>query len=228
MTRTYILILLLFAFNLSFSQKRYNVFSVELSYGMNIPILPLSTINQSNYNFPRHLDLGLRYNFNEFYGIKLYVARDRFQNKNDKNIGNTYKRIGIEGIYNFTNHLNLNDNINFNILLHAGVGLTHAFPDAIKRYRNGGEFTFGLTPENTKDYERIGNMTFGVTPQYKYSDRIAFRLDLAFIFSREQQYFYNGELINIDRRKVTGRFANFTIGIQYYIGNKRSHADWYY
>lgn len=209
------------------AQKNYNVFAIDAKFGMNIPITPNRDITISNYLLPRHLSLGVRYSLNENFGIKLHFARDRFQESTNRNIGNTYNRLAIEGTYNLTNHLRVFYNNEINILLHGGVGITQAYPEAIRRFRNGGEFTFGLSPDNTKDYERIGSIILGATPQYRFSDRIVFLVDLSLVISREQQYLYNGELIAIDRKKVIGVFTNFSIGLQYYIGKYRRHADWY-
>lgn len=226
MKKIFLLISLLFFSKQLFSQKRYNKTSVEIGYGFNIPIHPKNDIATSDYILPNHIDIGVRYMLDDYFGLKFHYANDRFRNKNDKNIGNGYHRLGIEAVYNFSNKLDLFNN-KFNIFFHTGIGLTYAFPEAIKRFKNGGEFTFGLTPYNTKRFERIGNLIFGITPQFRLSDRTSLIFDLAYVINTEQQYSYSGELLYINRKKIRGSFLNFSIGIQFYLGKERRHADWF-
>ena len=209
-----------------YSQKKFNTLSLETGYGFNIPLTPANGIETKDYMFPRHLDLGVRYMFDEYFGVKLYYANDRFQNKKNKSIGNSYHRLSVEAVYNIEKTLDLLDD-NFNVFFHAGLGVTYAYPDVIKRFKNGGEFTFGLTPYNTKDYERIGNIILGIMPQYRYSDDVALTFDISYVINTQQQYGYDGEMLYIDRTKVKGNFINLTLGIHLYLGKKRRHADWY-
>ena len=197
-----------------------------MGYGFNIPLTPRNNIIISDYAVPRHLDLGIRYMIDEYLGLKVHYARDRFQDINDKNVGNSYHRLSIEAVFNITGGLKLYSN-DFNMIFHGGVGITHAYPESIRRFENGGEFTFGLTPYGTKPYERIGNIILGLTPKYRFSDKMAFSFDVAYIINTQQQYDYSGELMYISRRKVRGSFLNFSVGVQYYLGKKRRHADWH-
>ncbi|WP_165605820.1 hypothetical protein [Flavivirga aquatica] len=209
-----------------FSQRRYNHFSVEISYGFNIPAIPRNNILIPDYILPNHLDIGIRYMFDEYFGLKAHYANDRFRNKSDKKIGNGYHRLGFEAVYNLSNRLNLFNN-NFNLLFHAGIGITHAYPETIKRFENGGKFTFDLTPYGTKRYERIGNIILGLKPMFRYSNDLAITLDAVYVLNSQQQYAYNGELLYKNRKKIQGGFINFTVGIHFYLGRERRHADWY-
>ena len=211
-----------------YSQSQFNRLSVEAAGGFNIPITSTTNINVSDYTIPRHLDIGARYALSKNWSIKLYYAYDRFQNKFMKGVGNTYHRLSIEGYFNLSQRLNSLETSNLNILVHAGVGITHAYPEAIERYLNGGRFTFGETPRITKKYERIGNLILGITTQYRLSNKLALSFDTSFVFNRESQYGYNGELLHQDRTKVNGAFINFLLGLQYSIGKKERHADWFY
>ncbi len=220
-----VFIFLLFS-GFSHAQKRTNRLSLELGYGFNIPLTPKNDIVISDYIIPRHIDLGMRYMFDAHFGMKIHYANDRFQNKSNGNSGVGYHRLGLEGVYNLNRSLNIFGN-NFSLLFHTGIGITYAFPEAIKRFKNGGEFTFGLKPYNTKRYERIGNLIFGLTPQFRLSDRMAFTFDTVYVINTEQQYSYSGELLYINRQKVRGSFINISFGIQFYLGKERRHIDWY-
>jgi len=51
--------------------------------------------------------------------------------------------------------------------------------------------------------------------------------DLTYVGSFRQQYAYNGELINANSDPESGSFVNVGIGIVYYFGEEKYHADWY-
>jgi len=201
---------------LSYSQFNHNQFVLEIKGGFNIPITPVGTIEVSDYTMPRHLDFGLRYMFMKSYGVKACYSLDRFQNKFLNGVGNTYHRLSIEAVCDLKQKFNLFFRTDFNMLIHGGLGITHAYPEAIKRYLRGGRFTFGETPRIPKKYERIGNLIFGITTEYKVSRRIAIIFDATYVFNREQQYTYSGELLNKNRAKVRGGFLNFSGGIYYF------------
>lgn len=209
-----------------YPQWNANHFSLEAKWGFSLPLFPTNTIDITDYTIPRHLDIGARYMFNKNWGIKFYYAFDRFQDGFLSGVGNSYHRVSIEGVLNISKKFDFLNYRKFNVLVHAGAGITHAFPEAIQRFKNGGRFTFGETPNTPLEFERIGNLMAGFTTQYKLSDRFTFITDSSFVFSREKQYLFNGELINRDRRKVRGGFLNFTIGLQYYIGRNTHHLDW--
>ncbi|GAB1858553.1 hypothetical protein MHTCC0001_33920 [Flavobacteriaceae bacterium MHTCC 0001] len=212
--------------SLAFSQKGYNTFSVEMDYGFNIPVKPTDDIALSNYIIPRHIGIGVRYMFDTAMGIKIDYNYDRFQDKNNKNTGNSYHRLGLLGILNVGKITGAFESKTFNLNIHGGVGITYAFPEAVKRLKNGGEFTFGLEPKGLKDYERIGNILLGISPKLKLSDRMALSFNATYVLNSQHQYGYNGELLHEDWTKIAGEFFNATIGIQFYIGRYNEHADW--
>ncbi len=218
---------LFFFCNPMLSQKgKYNNFSIEMRYGLNIPYTPKDDISSSNYILPNHIDLGIRYMLDDYFGVKIHYAHDRFRDKNSDIVGNKFHRIGFEGIYNIGNNFYLFGN-DFGMFFRAGIGVTYAYPESVRRFLNGGAFTFGLEPHNTKRYERIGNIIFGLTPLYRYSNKVAIALDATYVYNLAQQYSYNGELLYPNKRKVRGGFINVTIGLQIYLGKGSRHIDWY-
>ena len=224
------LILILLFSNAIIAQKKFNTLSLETALGLHAPITPNQNINRSDYVGFKRLDLGLRYMFNERLGTKINYAYNRFENRTDKSFGNTLHRIGIEGVLNLSKTLNFNPKIidEHLILLHGGVGITFAYPDVLKKYQNTGVFSFGLMPNKNFDkmYERIGNLIFGCTYLYKLSHSFALSIDGSYIANYAHQYNYDGELLHENYKKINGGFVNFSVGIQYYLGKNRSHADW--
>lgn len=225
MTRLYLIILLLSGINL-YSQFDFNRLSIEGAGGFNIPLSPDHKIDIGDYTVPRHFDIGARFALTRNWSVKLYYSYDRFQNKLLKGVGNTYHRLSLEGYFNIAQAFGLLETSQYNLLVHAGAGITHAYPEAIQRYLDGGRFTFGLTPNISLEYERIATLLFGVTLQRYVSKKITLTLDSTYVYTAEHQYGYNGELLFEDYTKVKGDFLNFTLGLQYAIGRKERHADW--
>jgi len=206
----------------AFSQNnKYNKFSIETAYGLNHPLSPkvnsgagagvLDDLDAGDFSEFKHFDIGGRYMVNQLYGFKFSYAYDRFQ-YDATSLAINYNRVGVEAVINFDKLFNISFNRqrSFQIQAHTGVGITFAKPK-----RKG----------NT---EKIGNLMIGITPLFKVTDRIAITTDLSYIVNFKQHYDYGGT--NIDPNKkdsVTGGFVNFTIGLNFSIGDSRSHADWY-
>jgi len=226
-----ILIFILLLSNIILAQRKFNSFSLETALGMHVPISPNQNINRGDYIGFKHLDIGARYMINEQLGVKFSYAYNRFENRLDKKFGNTYHRIGVEGVVNFSKTLNFSSEfIKTNaLLIHSGIGVSYAYPDVLKKYKKTGFFSFGLTPNQNFDkmYEQIGNIIIGCTYLYKLSDSFALSADSTYIANYMHQYNYNGELLYKEYKKVIGGFMNFSIGIQFYIGKHRDHSDWY-
>jgi len=61
---------------------------------------------------------------------------------------------------------------------------------------------------------------------YRLGDKFALCADLSYVVTTKQQFGFDGQLLNPEFRGQTGGFINFTIGLKYYIGKNRDHADW--
>jgi OOP family OmpA-OmpF porin len=208
------------------AQRDFNSISLDVSGGISTPLFPLTDIEQSDYLLSGHFDIGLKYMLSEYFGVRVNFAYDEFRNRDEEYHFNKYHRLALEGVYNISRKLRLNNNEYFNTLLFLGVGVTYAYPGALKRYRDTGVFAFGIEPENSLDYERIGNVIIGLRPQFRISPTFAVKLDIAYVHNLQQQYYFNGELIDINRTKIKAGFLSLGIGIKFYLGLEYEHADW--
>jgi OOP family OmpA-OmpF porin len=213
MKKAILSILFLCAVTAHAQEKNFNQFSIELSFGLNSPLSPSdnSGYDVGEFGGFRHFDIGGRYMFNRYYGVKMNFSYDKFQHKDLDELSVAYKKISAEFVLNVSQALNfyLTPERIIQIQTHSGFGITFAKPASIS------------------NNERIGNLIIGVNPQVKISERIAITTDFSYNFIFKQHFDYAGNLINPDYEGVTGSFINFSLGLQFYLGKQSIHADWY-
>lgn len=208
------------------AQRDFNSISLDVSGGISMPLFPLTDIEQSDYMLSSHFDVGVKYMISEYLGVRVNFTYDEFRKKDEQYNFNKYNRLAIEAVYNVSRKLRINSNEYFNVLMFLGGGVTYAYPGSLKRYRDTGVFAFGIEPENSLDYERIGNVVVGLRPQFRISPTFAIKLDVAYVHNLQQQYYFNGELIDVNRTKIKAGFLSFGLGIKFYLGLEYEHADW--
>lgn len=181
--------------------NRFDQISLEAEYGLNYSRNP----SQSDF---KHWGIGIRYMFNEYWGVKLDYANDRFSDDNGKKgTGSLYYRLSAQAVYNIGRALNFNEltNGNFNLLLHSGVGYSH------------------LNVYERENSDNIGNFIIGGTLQYYISDRFALTGDVSGILNFSQQNRFDSSHA---RDTFTGKMLNASIGLTYYFGKNKNTADW--
>jgi len=208
------LIVVLLCVSIVHSQdKNFNQFSIEASYGLNSPLSPSdnSGYDVSDFGGFSHFDIGGRYMFNRYYGVKLNYSYDKFQHKDLSDLHVKYSKVSAEFVLNLSQVFNfyLTPQRFIQIQSHSGFGITFAKPSSIS------------------NKERIGNFIIGLNPQFKISDRIGITTDFSYNFIFKQHFNYAGDLIHPDYDSVSGSFINFSIGLQFYLGAESIHADWY-
>lgn len=209
------IVIALFLFNLAgFAQsdKRYNSWSVELEAGMHAPIAPTKFIKRSNFIALRQFQLSGRYMFDQTWGIKGHYSFNGFRDKKQRDMTLLYHRLGIEGVVNLSNLIDIDYPLreDFGLLFHAGVGVTFA------------------NPYSVKGIDHLGHIIVGLTPQVKLNENFSLFGDLSFITNFRQHYSYSGQQLNFPHGKgETGSFMNVSLGVIMNIGNKKYHADWY-
>ncbi len=208
----FLAVLLCSIFAISQNNNNYNQISIEASYGLNHPLSPSSSsgLKASEFSEFKHFDIGGRYMVSRIYGVKLSYAYDRFQ-WDATSLAINYHRVGVEAVVNLAEVFNFSFNRqrSFQIQTHAGIGVTFA------------------KPKRDLKSEKIGNLMIGITPLIRITDRIAITTDLSYIVNLKQHYDYGGTLVDSDGDSKTGSFLNFTVGLNYALGNNRDHADWH-
>ena len=215
-----VIFILIFLFSLTaigqFEQN--NKWSLDLGAGLTNAVKPYTANYFSNTYDLFHASGGVRYMFNNKYGIKIDAGYDKITNGEvgDNTISlpfqTDYYRVSMQGVANlgrllmfenFTNHLSL--------LFHAGGGFSMLQSDV------------SFDGED----ERMVNFMMGFTPQIKLGNRAALFLDASFIWHVYQQKTFD-MLSPVAKRGFDGFVANASIGFNIYLGKHEQHMDWAY
>lgn len=188
----------------------FNQWSIELSGGVNKPQRPLTPGYTTSILSPYTIDLGVRYMFNNKFGLKTDFGYNSFTGKDESiDFDTKYYRANLQGVANLGRILNFETWTNtFGLLGHAGFGLS---------------FLERKDPSYVK--ERMGNFILGVTGQVKLSDRVVLTGDFTTITNAKQNYAFDAASSN-DIRGFNGSLFTGTAGITVYLGKKEKHADW--
>lgn len=181
--------------------NRFDQLSIEAEYGLNY------TPNPSQTDF-KHWGIGVRYMFNEYWGIKADYANDRFSSDNGKRgTGSLYYRLSAQAVYNIGRVLNLKELTDgrFNMLLHGGLGYSH------------------LNIYDNIESDNIGNAILGGTLQFYINERFALTGDVSGVLNFSQQNGFDSTHMG---ETFTGKILNASIGLTYYLGRNKGDADW--
>ena len=189
----------------------FNQWSVELAGGFNKPQRPLTNGYSTAIVSPYTAELGVRYMFNNKFGLKTDFGYNSFTGKKDESIDfdTKYYRVDLQGVANLGRIMNFENWTNtFGLLGHAGFGLS---------------FLERKDPSYVKD--RMGNFMVGLTGKIKLSERIALTADFTTITNAKQNVAFDG-FSNNNIRGFNGSLFTGTAGITIYLGSNAKHADW--
>lgn len=158
---------------------------------------------------PYVVDLGVRYMFNNKFGLKADFGYNSFQGqKNSIDFDTKYYRVDLQGVANLGRIMNFETWTNtLGLLGHAGFGLAQ------------------LEDQNSALKDRMGNFMAGVTGQIKLSNRIALTGDFTTILNASQNAAFDAASAS-GTRGFGGILFNGTVGLTVYLGKNEKHADW--
>ena len=193
------------------SSKPYNQFSMEAEYGTSIPMIIVSEVSDESFIANYHFGAGIRYMFNQDWGVKGSIMFDQF--KESAELGTNFIRLDAQAHYNLGKKLNIvftTDEF-MGLYVHSGFGVSFA-----ESLYNGSR-------------EHNGNFILGVSPLFRLSDHFSLSTDISYILNIKQHFYFDG--IPFDPATVKfehGAQVTFSFGLIYYIGKKdKVHADWY-
>jgi OOP family OmpA-OmpF porin len=187
----------------------FNKWSVELAGGVNKPQRPMSPGQFTSTPSPYVVDLGVRYMFNNKFGLKADFGYNSFEGqKNSIDFDTKYYRVDLQGVANLGRIMNFETWTNtLGLLGHAGFGLAQ------------------LEDQNSALKDRMGNFMAGVTGQIKLSNRIALTGDFTTILNASQDHAFDAAS-SPRARGFSGILFNGTVGLTVYLGKNEKHADW--
>ncbi|MDP5105476.1 MAG: OmpA family protein [Polaribacter sp.] len=203
---------LLFCFTIAFyaQEQEFNKWSIDLGAGVTRIINPLSDGYRSNSFDPGQANFGVRYMFNEKFGLRLDVGYNEFkEGEGSLPYKANYYRTNLEGVINAGNLFKFSSwTKRFNFLFHAGFGMSNLNT---------------ITPIDNS--ESIFNIIVGFTPQYKLSNRISLFLDFSTIFHDNQDVTFDGAANTRNAENITASIFNTSIGVNISLGKNKENAD---
>lgn len=188
---------------------KYNKWSVELDGGVNKPQKPFTDNYFTSTPSPWVGDLGVRYMFNNKFGLKADFGYNSLTNKNNSlDFDSKYYRVDLQGVVNLGRIMNFETWTNtIGLLGHAGFGVAQ------------------LENKDLHVKDRMGNFITGIIGQIKLSNRVALTGDFSAIFNASQDLTFDGAAAP-GNRGFSGILFNGTVGLNVYLGKNAKHADW--
>lgn len=187
----------------------YNKWSIELNGGVNKYQRPATGGYFTATPSPWNADFGVRYMFNNKFGLKLDVGYYNFTGKDESlDFDTHYYRANLQGVANLGRIMNFETWTNtIGLLGHAGFG-------------------YGQLKSDNADFtDKMFNFMAGVTGQIKLSNRVALTGDFTTILTAQQDYAFDGASTYAGRG-FGGILFQGTVGLTVYLGGKEKHADW--
>lgn len=188
----------------------YNKWSIEVAGGVNKFQRPATsgyyTSTPSFYN----ADLGVRYMFNNKFGLKLDGGYYNFTEKDGSlPFESHYYRANLQAVANLGRIMNFETWTNtFGLLGHTGFG-------------------YGQLKSEGKPFtDKMLNFMAGVTGQVRLGNRVALTGDFSTILNAQQDMAFDGNS-SIAGRGFQGMMFQGTVGLTFYLGGAQKHADWY-
>ncbi|MBB78581.1 MAG: hypothetical protein CL844_06220 [Crocinitomicaceae bacterium] len=200
----------------------YNKWSLGISFGSHDGMHPTQAVTKIHHF--NHYGFETRYMFNNRVGIKLDFGYD-LMNFSKVSIKTNYWRSSIQGVLNLGDALRFDTWTNrFGLLFHAGFGMSHMWLKEDSR-----------TTQQVQDdplfdgVDDMVNYTFGLTPQIKLNNHFSLNANVQFTCHNRQSKTWDWRQDNIPeniRGGMDGYLFNLSVGLTYYIGKKKTHADW--
>ncbi len=196
----------------------YNKWSIDINGGLTKPATPMSQgyTGDTFFGFV-HADAGVRYMFNNKFGLKADFGYDYMKSGEDSDYFRTkHYRASLQGVANLGRIMNFEEwTRTLGLQAHAGAGYSWMEP--------GKDLA-----SNIYDKDEMGHVIVGLTGQVKLGNRVALNADFSMINTiRQNVTFDGGNFIDANDRGFNGTFYNATLGLSFYLGKNAQHADWY-
>ncbi|MFJ1366290.1 OmpA family protein [Capnocytophaga canimorsus] len=209
MKKHFLALVAITAFGVTQAQE-YNKWTVELGGGVNKPVAEMSAGYATSTPSFWTADLGLRYMFNNKFGLRLGGGYDNFQGgDNSRKFDSNLWNINLQAVANIGRALSFETwTSDLGLLAHAGVGYGQLRSDA---FSSADQVAFGVA---------------GLTPQLRISNRVTLFGDASVYLNARQQNTFDG-FSRTSRRGIQGVKFTGTIGLSIALGKHGKHVDWY-
>lgn len=186
----------------------YNRFSMDVQFGLNNPIEPVT----ANYDAATlnlfHVGLGFRYAVNTKFGLRLSGGYDNFRERaGTPDFSSEYYRASLEAVLNLGNMMDFQTwTRRIGLLYHFGAG-------------------YSVLNGSLIDPNHMMHGIIGLTPQVRLSERVSMYVDATVIANIYQRYTYDLRTIT-NNHGIDGYLINLSLGFQFNFGRHAQHADW--
>ena len=190
--------------------QEYNKWSIDVNGGVNKPTVGLTSGYATKTPSLWTLNGGVRYMFNNKFGLRLGGGYDKFEEgKSSPKFNSNLWNVNLQAVANVGRVLSFEDwTRDLGLLLHSGVGVGQ------------------LKGDNFSKADNLGFFTFGLTPQIRLSNRVSLLLDGSVYLYAKQNRTFDGNAATT-KRGFQGTNFTGTIGLQVALGRNLVHADWY-
>ena len=190
--------------------QEYNKWSVDVNFGANKPTVGFTSGYATKTPSFWTLNGGVRYMFNNKFGLRLGGGYDKFvEGKKSPKFNSNIWNVNLQAVANLGRVFSFEDwTRDLGLLAHAGVGIGQLKGDYISKADNIGFFTAGLTP------------------QVRLSNRVSLLLDGSVYLYAQQNRTFDGKSATTERG-FQGTNFTATVGLQVALGKNLVHADWY-
>ena len=191
--------------------QEYNKWSVDVNFGVNKPTVGFTSGYATKTPSFWTLNGGVRYMFNNKFGLRLGGGYDKFeQGKNSPKFNSNIWNVNLQAVANIGRVLSFEDwTRDLGLLLHTGFGIGQLKED-----------------KYIKKADNLGFFTFGVTPQIRLSNRVSLLFDGSVYLYAQQNRTFDGRSAT-EGRGFQGTNFTGTVGLQIALGKNLVHADWY-
>jgi OOP family OmpA-OmpF porin len=188
----------------------YNRWSLEVAGGVNKYQRPVTAGNYTSTPSFYNADFGVRYMFNNKFGLKLDAGYYNFTEKEGSMPFESHLyRADLQAVANLGRIMSFETWTNtFGLLGHAGFGVAQ------------------LKAENRDFTDMMGNFMAGVTGQIRLGNKVALTGDFSTILTARQDRAFDGNSA-VGGRGFQGILFQGTVGVAFYLGSAEKHADWY-
>lgn len=212
-----------------YAQKDFNRWSIETNAGFNKAMAPLTAGYLSPTLNIGHFDLGVRYMFNEKFGVKGTGGIGTFSEAkgNSPEFNSNYGNISLQGVLNWGRILNFES-------FSKRLTVLGSFGGGIGYLKNDVRIATQFGPDYDPDY--VYTINTGFATIFKLSNRVSLEGDISMIVNGRQRYTFDGNEVNSPGRPsepevyyvhATGTWWTGTLGLNIYLGKQEEHADWY-
>ncbi|AWI27170.1 OmpA family protein [Flavobacterium pallidum] len=189
----------------------FNKWSLELNGGVNKPSAPFAPGYFSATPSFFNADFGVRYMFNNKFGVKADFGYYKLQdNESSLHFSTKYYRADLQAVANVGRIMNFETwTKRIGALVHIGGGYM--------QFRS----------DNLSYTDRGGNFIIGLTGQYKLAKRVVLTGDFTSVTNVAQDKTFDGTSGTGQIRGFAGGIFSGTIGLTVYLGSHEEHADWY-